>query len=334
MKTENIGRRTILGMLAAGIVNPSCSYVVGKELPMLRIALIGVPTNSAGTVVGVARAPQALRKAGLTENLKRVCDVADYGDVPFEPPAPKRDPHSGIIAPKSMTSMIDAVQEAVMRAFEEKRFPLVLGGDCPVLIGALACFRSSGTQVGLAFIDGHEDAYGPHESLTGEAADMELGLALGLKTEDLPAKLSNLLPLVKSSNVVMLGARDADVIRKDGSSSISGMVEFYNDKQVQGGRPKELGKQALSHLSSKVSSMWLHVDLDSLSTESLPAVDYPQPGGFSWEELESLTKVFLANPKVLGWDVTIYNPDLDPNGKYAARIVQFISGCLMARTVR
>jgi hypothetical protein len=76
MKKENIHRRTILGMLAAGIVNPSCISAVAKELPMLRIALVGVPTNSAGTVVGVARAPHALRRAGLVESLRKVSDIA------------------------------------------------------------------------------------------------------------------------------------------------------------------------------------------------------------------------------------------------------------------
>jgi prepilin-type processing-associated H-X9-DG protein len=33
-------------------------------------------------------------------------------------------------------------------------------------------------RIGMLFVDGHEDVYTPHESTFGEAADMELGLAL------------------------------------------------------------------------------------------------------------------------------------------------------------
>lgn len=34
-------------------------------------------------------------------------------------------------------------------------------------------------DAGLIFVDGHEDAWDPHRSGTGEAADSEIALALG-----------------------------------------------------------------------------------------------------------------------------------------------------------
>jgi arginase len=276
----------------------------------------------------------ALRKAGLIEGLKKISDVQDYGDVSFESAEPKRDPNSGLISPNSTTSMIYAVKAAVSKARAELRFPVVLGGDCPVLLGGLACFRDASTRTGLAFIDGHEDAYAPHESPTGEAADMELGFALGLKTQGLPKKLSSLFPLVDKSEVIILGARDAEIIRKDGSSSIAGMVELRNDQDIQAGSSEGIAASALSRLLTRVSAVWLHVDLDVLSTEALPAVDYPQPGGLSWEQLEPLAKPFLASTQVIGWDVTIYNPGLDREGTFARRIVQFISNGISARPLR
>ncbi len=334
MSKKNYSRRTFLGVTSAGIVASKFRFAITNEVPMPRIAVIGVPTNSAGTTYGVARAPMALRKAGLIESLKKISDVKDYGDVSFESPEPKRDPNSGLISPNSTTSMIYAGKAAVSKARAELRFPVVLGGDCPALLGGLACFRDARARTGLAFIDGHEDAYAPHESLTGEAADMELGLALGLKTQGLPKKLSSLFPLVDRSEVIILGARDAEVIRKDGSSSIAGMVELHNDVEVQAGSSERIAASALSRLLTRVSAVWLHVDLDVLSTEALPAVDYPQPGGLSWEQLEPLTKAFLASTQVIGWDVTIYNPDLDRDGTFARRIVQFISNGISARPLR
>jgi arginase len=84
-------------------------------------------------------------------------------------------------------------------------------------------------------------------------------------------------------------------------------------------------KQAIGKILQKTKSFWLHVDLDVLSSEALSAVDYPQPGGLTWEQLTTICKTATANPSLAGMDVTIYNPDLDPGHKHAPRIVQFIT---------
>jgi arginase family enzyme len=55
-----------------------------KKDPM--VTIIGVPTNSSGKIDGVARAPSALRRAGLIDVLSDYCDVHDYGDVLFSQP--------------------------------------------------------------------------------------------------------------------------------------------------------------------------------------------------------------------------------------------------------
>ena len=72
---------------------------------------------------------------------------------------------------------------------------------------------------------------------------------------------------------------------------------------------------------------WFHLDLDVLSTQALPAIDYPQPGGLGWDELAAVATVALsADPR--GWDVTIHNPDLDPERVHARRIVRFIGSVI------
>jgi hypothetical protein len=63
---------------------------------------------------------------------------------------------------------------------------------------------------------------------------------------------------------------------------------------------------------------------DALSTQALAAVDYQLPGGLSWSELTTVVGASLANPSVIGWDITIYNPDLEPHERSASRIVEFI----------
>jgi arginase len=63
-----------------------------------------------------------------------------------------------------------------------------------------------------------------------------------------------------------------------------------------------------------------------LATADLGAVDYRQPGGLSWRQLREMTEAALAVPGCAGWTVAIYNPDLDPDGGQAARIVDYVVG--------
>ena len=290
-----------------------------------RLGLIGVPTNSSGRPDGVAKAPSVLREAGLAEKLRRHFDLKDYGELQFKMPSPTRDPKSGIIAPESAASMISTVAEAVSDALKTSHFPIVLGGDCPVLLGALQGAKETHPSLGLLFIDGHEDAYAPHESPTGELADMELGLALGRSLKNVPGGIASLPPLIDSLNVVILGARDADVIRKDGSHSLRGLVEVHSASEIARENLIAVTKQAIAKISRGMKDFWLHVDLDVLSSMALSAVDYPQPGGLNWEQLREICKTATASPSLAGIDITIYNPDLDPSHKQATKIVDFIT---------
>jgi arginase len=306
-----------------------------RENPKLTI--IGVPTNSSGKSDGVAKAPSAVRRAGLIQALSHYCEIYDEGDVTFAIPTTDRDPDSGIIGYDIFISMVRAVYKSVNNALKNYRFPLVIGGDCPILLGCLAAVKEvHGSSSGLLFVDGHEDAYPPHKSLTGEAADMELGFALGMNCEHLPSNIvdnSNWppLPLVDARNICMLCTRDKKVLQKQGVESLSSKVVeiFYDDTALRKSKNIEaLINRTLKQLKSKtvtvVDKLWLHVDLDVLSTRSMPAVDYQQPGGINWNHLKKITKAIMSSGYTIGLNLTIYNPDMDPDGLFAKRIVNYL----------
>jgi arginase len=76
--------------------------------------------------------------------------------------------------------------------------------------------RASPEDVGVLFVDGHEDAWPPQASPTGEAADMELGFLLG-RTTELPPGLRSLIPQVDPRRITVFGARDEAELATRGS---------------------------------------------------------------------------------------------------------------------
>ena len=166
-------------------------------------------------------------------------------------------------------------------------------------------------MAGSIFIDGHEDGWPPLEDQSGEAADSELGMALGLFDAPIP-------PTTRADHVVVLGPRDAEEIDARGVHRIDDLVTFRDAEWLLSASDDDL----TAVLEPAGDSWWLHVDLDVLSSEALAAVDYQQPGGLDWARLEHVVGVILGRPGCRGASIVIYNPELD-GGAAAARIAQF-----------
>jgi arginase len=282
------------------------------------LALIGVPANSSGTVDGVARAPAVLRQRGLATALARHRGLTDAGNLTLPVPDPVRGP-SGLLAEDALVAMIEQVAQAVGAACRRGRFTLLVGGDCPVILGALAALQAEADRPGLLFVDGHEDAWPPRASPTGEAADCELGLALGLFDTGLSPQLRAALPSIDPADVAAVGPRDASELAAAGVASLAGQLGALI-------RPAELTTDRYAAaLAGLLPPWWLHTDLDVLATTELAAVDYPQPGGLTWDQLAGLTATALAADGCAGWSVCIYNPDLDPDRNGADNIIAYLT---------
>src|SRR5207248_9169832 len=97
----------------------------------------------------------------------------------------------------ALLAMVDAVYERVQATLKHGRFPLVYGADCAVLLGSVPALRDVIGKAGLLFIDGHEDATTMELSTTGEAANMEIALLLGLTGTQAPEPLRSRLPALQ-----------------------------------------------------------------------------------------------------------------------------------------
>src|SRR5688500_4750751 len=138
--------------------------------------LLGAPWDCSGTGRGEQAAPDALRRAGLTDLV-----VDDLGNAGTVIDSTERDGGTGVRAlagtVRAATTLADAVAGAIRR--RPGRRPLVVGGDCSILFGILPALRRTVGPVGLWFVDGHPDYLDGFASDTGETADLDLAVVTG-----------------------------------------------------------------------------------------------------------------------------------------------------------
>jgi arginase len=66
---------------------------------------------------------------------------------------------------------------------------------------------------------------------------------------------------------------------------------------------------------------WIHLDVDVLDDAIMPAVDYRMSDGLDFDELVAVLHAALGSFRAVGLDLTIFNPNLDPNRTLARNLV-------------
>jgi arginase len=286
---------------------------------------IGVPIDSVGRVGGTEHAPRALREAGLVEAL----GARDAGDLVVSIRGEERDSVTGIVGARDVLAMTPVIQNAVQSAVLRGERPLLLGGCCALVPGALAGLReATGAPVAVAYVDGHVDVYDGKTSPTGEAADMPLGVAFGLGPAEWASAAGG--ASTTPTSTVVLGARDPDEA-EDIGALLAGPLEALVVKGPVELREEGLarsGAWAAAHLSATGHAVWLALDVDVLDEEAMPATDYLMPGGLGWAELEELLAPIGASPALAGASVACVNPEKDPGGALVRRTAELLAAVL------
>jgi arginase len=285
--------------------------------------LTGIPYTSAREPGGIAAAIGVLRECGLARRLAEL-DVEDGGDLELGAPSGERG-DSRLLNEAALAELVRASGERVRDVRRRGRRPLLVGGDCPVLLGPLAAIRGGGERPGLIMIDGHEDAWPPARSETGEGSDSEIAIALG-RVPDLPEPLAGALPFLPPAAIAQLGPRDRAELEEAGVPSLRDELACFasGEDLSAGDEPAEThARRAIGEIEA--DGFWLHVDLDVLATAEFRAVDYPQPGGIDWPMLDRLSLAAAHHPRCRGVSVVIYNPALDPDRVDAGKLIDYLA---------
>jgi arginase len=258
-------------------------------------AVLSAPSNLGlralgGREPGVRELPGALRSRGFVARIGAV----DAGVVDAPPYSPDMARNRSV-----MPGFTRALAKRVGALLDEGAFPVVLGGDCSILLGAMLALRRRG-RFGLAFVDGHLDFRNlDWAPAVGAVAGEDLAVVTG-RAEPSLADIDGLAPYVADADVVALGERERDPGER---------------AALEGTAIRVLDLDALRIGGPELPPVpyWIHVDADVLD---VTAVDSPAPGGLSFGELTALLRSLLAGDAV-GLQLTVFDPGLDAGGAQA-----------------
>ena len=291
---------------------------------MTSIALVEFPTNlglkepGAGKEPGVKKLPAWLKQHGFHELL---APQAVYSLAPSGAYTMQRDTDSGVLHADAVKEYAGQQAKLLTEILDSEAFPVVLGGDCSILIGNALALKQRGTYT-LFYLDGHTDFSWPGLSQTGAAAGMDLAIVTGTGHDKL-TNIGNLKPYIQEANVWCVGNRDFD---EDYSKAIhNSEINYFDIQNLRKTGSAKIVADFLTRVAAHdIAGFWIHLDVDVLHNSLMPAVDSPQPDGLWYDELNLMLHTLLRHPKAAGLQITILDPDLDPTGQYTRQFVSQI----------
>jgi len=285
----------------------------------MRIEILGTPFNGLGSPPDIENPADGLRQAKLVPLLEsKGHSVTDLGDLSGFQFQGIRDLETGIKDFDLWIDISNALSRKLGAILERGSFPLLLGGDCSMLVGIFSAFAQRDIQVGLVFLDGHADFHSPETSASGDPADMELAILTGRGPEKI-VRIAGKYPLLQDKDVVVYGIRAWDQISESD-------IGVYDRKRMAEIGIKGAVEEGLEDFRINLP-LWLHFDVDVLDPVFMPVM-FPEPGGLTFEDVLEFQSLVRASGRIIGMSIACYHPKLDIDGNASVRLVTLLSNVL------
>jgi arginase len=280
----------------------------------MNITIIGVPYDLDQPYTGKGKAPDALLDHGLAQRLGQLgyttvlAEMIDLDDA--DDPTVARIGH-----------LMTKVGYEVARSRAAGFFPLIVGGDCLVALGALTGLIDP-PNTAVAWIDAHGDFNTPETTISGYLGGMPLACVVGRGLSELREQ-SKLATPVPERNVALIGVRDLDPAEEQllRESSVT----------VVRGPDLERDPSALDHalhILGGLPQLYLHVDIDVLDPAEAPGVDYPVAGGLQSGALRRLVQQIVGLGNLAALAITAVNPEKDNDERTTIAALAVIEAAL------
>jgi arginase len=293
-----------------------------------KIALVGAASSAAAFAPGLEKAPAAIRAAGLIEKLQTIgYEVVDFGDCVQRHFADDDEHKRARNIPEIVAGLNDLKPRAELAA-KSGGLILVLGGDCAQTIGLLTGARRYYKQISLLWFDRHADLNTPATTPSGRLDGMVLAAIQGRGSAEL-VRFWGEPPLVREPDTLIYGLEQVDPAEQEFLSRSPVRHVYAADVQLKGG--STAAQNALSQMHADAREFMVHLDVDVIAQEDFAATNVPGSGGLSLPEVQTSLTEFVKQKNLLGLNVAQYNPDKDPDGSAAKKLIDLLVEALRAR---
>ena len=203
----------------------------------------------------------------------------------------------------SVTQTCKAIGKFTNFTIKQGFKPLFIAGDHSAVIGSISGSSINHENLGLIWVDAHPDINTDQTTVTGNIHGMPVSALLGLGEP----KLSNLLkaqPKLKPENIVMIGTRDIDPPEAEIIRELNIRNYTYDDILKKG--LKQCMNETVDYLS-RLDSVHLSFDVDSMDPSLMPGVSVPVPSGFNEDDAIAIVDVFTDRLPIVSMDIVEFN---------------------------
>jgi len=268
-----------------------------------KVVIIPVPfeaTTSYGG--GASRGPAAVLKASKQVDLFDRDTVRPYAAGIAMLPIPKKIVRWNAEAKKlgrkkvsAVNKIGDAVNDWVYKQtlalLDDRKMPVVLGGDHSVPFGAIRAYAERFPSMGILHLDAHADLRDAYESFTWSHASIFHNV---------------MTKLTKISKLVQVGVRDIGQAESRMIEQSNGRIVTFFDSDLAAAKEEgtpfaRLADGIVAQLPDDVYLSW---DIDGLDPTLCPGTGTPVPGGLSWNEAIGLLRALKrAGKRIVGFDL-------------------------------
>ena len=300
------------------------------------IHLLGVPSSAGAHWPGQEQAPAAMREAGLTDRLAlNAGGFHDRGDLATRRWQVDRTPHDGHLVNNldATVSVARDVAGEVAAALNEGGFPVAIGGDCTITVGACAGVLEAGIDPVLIYVDGGWDLGTPATYPMGILDSMGAANMLGVDGTTRLRGIGPRMPMLAHHQYIQFGhipeapgSPERPIIDELGLPSVPA-------SDIRG-RGAMAAREALDRHLAPGQPWFLHFDVDVIDFFDFPVADVPEyDAAVPYADAIAAVDVFASDPRCMGMTVTEFNPDhAHPDGREAARLARDLAGILTARS--
>lgn len=295
-----------------------------------KISVIQAPFGWGSSRPGTELGPESMRVAGLLRQLRQIGHEAEEHTVsaPAEAEAPRAaQPVKHL---PEVTETGRRVAERVAKAVDEGAFPLVVGGDRSVAIGAFAGLTSRYKRLGVISFDAYGSLHTEATTPSGDANGMPLAIALGKAALRLGDVASGAASIPKDK-LVLIGFRHLDAAEKE--IILSEGIKYFSMYDIDQLGIKRVIEQAAEIAGDGADGVHLSMTADCLDPLEAPGVGFPLPGGLSYREAHFACELLAETGRITSMDVTEVNGAQDVNRRTARLAVGLIASVLGKRII-